>query len=69
MVYLALVLLIVISFELSPLSNEFPNEFLLISIFFLRIASLQLFCVFAATCRKACAPLSGFSLLLPIEMR
>jgi hypothetical protein len=45
MVYLALVSSIVISFELSPLSNEFPNEFLLIGIFFLRIASLQLFCV------------------------
>jgi hypothetical protein len=45
MVYLALVSLTVVSFELSPLSNELADEFLLVGIFFFRIASLQLFFV------------------------
>jgi hypothetical protein len=47
MVYLALVSSIVISFELSPLSNEFPNEFLLIGIFF---GELQVFNYFVCVC-------------------
>jgi hypothetical protein len=34
MVYLTLVSLTVVSFELSPLSNELADEFLLVGIFF-----------------------------------
>jgi len=45
MVYLTLVSLTMVSFELSPLSNELADEFLLVGIFFLRITSLQLFFV------------------------
>jgi len=45
MVYPTLVSSTMVSFELSPLSNELVDEFLLVGIFFLRITSHQPFCV------------------------
>ncbi len=45
MVYPTLVSSAMVSFELSPLSNELIDEFFLVGILFLRITSHQPFCV------------------------